>query len=365
MPGDSEFMLRALTLAKLGLGRVEPNPMVGAVVVREETIVGEGFHQAFGGPHAEIHALAQAGEQALGATLYVTLEPCSHFGKTPPCVDAIIQSGIKKVVAAILDPFPAVSGSGIERLRSAGIEVIVGVEESAAKKLNSAYFKLIKTCLPYVTAKWAMTLDGKIATKSRDSRWISSEASRAKAHELRGRVDAIVVGIGTVLADDPQLTARPQGLRTATRVVFDRQLRLPVDSKLVRSTQEAPVLVLHQCADAERQRKLQDRGCELLLLQDCSSTGMVQHFLEEAGRRRWCNIMVEGGGHLLGSFFDAKAIDEAWVFLASKIIGGVLSPSPVRGEGVQLLQECMQFEFEETTPLQGDFFLRAVRCRND
>lgn len=332
--------------------------MVGAVVVRDDQIVGEGYHQRFGGPHAEVHALQQAGEAARGATLYVTLEPCSHTGKTPPCVDAILQTGVRKVVAAVTDPFPAVSGTGFQRLRDAGIEVVVGVEAVAAQKLNAPFFKLIKTVQPYVIAKWAMTLDGKIATKTGDSKWISSEASRARVHELRGRVDAIVVGIGTVLADDPSLTARPTGPRQACRVVFDRQLRIPLDCQLVTTCKETPLLVVHQCEDAAKQSRLTERGCELLKL---PAVDMVQQFLVKAGQKRWTNILVEGGGRLLGSFFDAQAVDETWVFLASKIIGGEAASGPVGGEGVSFIKEAVNFEYEEVSRLQTDVFLKAVR----
>ncbi len=358
MASDSEWMLKALRLAKLGQGRVEPNPMVGAVVVRDGQIVGEGYHQIYGGPHAEVHALEQAGEAARGATLYVTLEPCSHTGKTPPCVDAIIGAGVKKVVAAVTDPFPAVSGTGFQRLREAGIEVVIGVEEAAAAKLNAPFLKLIKTGQPYVVAKWAMTLDGKIATKTGDSKWISSEASRARVHELRGRVDAIVVGIGTVLADDPLLTARPTGPRQACRVLFDRKLRIPLDCQLVKTCKETPLLVVHQCEDAAKQSRLTERGCELLKL---PGVDMVQQFLANAGQRRWTNILVEGGGRLLGSFFDSQAVDETWVFVASKTIGGEVASGPVGGEGVNLIKDAALFEYEEVTRLQSDVFLRAVR----
>lgn len=361
MASDSEWMLKALALAKLGQGRVEPNPMVGAVVVRDGVVVGEGYHQLFGGPHAEVYALQQAGVAARGATLYVTLEPCSHTGKTPPCVDAIMQAGVMRVVAAVTDPFPAVSGTGFQRLRDAGLEVVVGVEEAAATRLNAPFFKLIKAAQPYVIAKWAMTLDGKIATKTGDSKWISSEASRARVHGLRGRVDSVVVGIGTVLADNPLLTARPTGPRQACRVVLDRQLRIPLDCQLVKTCTEMPLLIVHQCNDEEKQHRLTERGCEQLKLPAGSSVDMVQRFLADAGQRRWTNILVEGGGRLLGSFFDAQAVDETWVFLASKAIGGERASGPVGGEGVNFIKDAVRFEYEEVTRLQSDVFLKAVR----
>src|SRR5207253_7885382 len=212
---------RALELAERGRGYVEPNPLVGAVVVHDGRIIGEGWHQRYGEAHAEVNALTAAGDAARGATLYVTLEPCCHHGKTPPCTDAVLRAGVQRVVAAMLDPFPQVSGKGADLLRAAGVTVDVGLCEAEARRLNAPYLKLLATGLPYVTAKWAMTLDGKIATRTGDSKWISNEASRRRVHELRGRMDAIIVGIGTALADDPLLTARPTGPRTPARIVLD------------------------------------------------------------------------------------------------------------------------------------------------
>src|SRR5438067_6355121 len=218
-PDDSGFMLRALELAQRGQGYVEPNPMVGSVIVASGEVVGEGWHQRFGGPHAEVEALVKAGERAVGTTMYVSLEPCCHHGKTPPCTEAVLAAGIRRVVAAMRDPFPQVAGKGAEQLRAANIVVEFGVGEGAARRLNAPYLKLLATGQPYVHLKWAMTLDGKIATRTGHSKWISGPASRQHAHALRGRMDAIVVGIGTALADDPLLTVRPPGPRTPTRVI--------------------------------------------------------------------------------------------------------------------------------------------------
>src|SRR5262245_9206127 len=235
---DWPWMQRALALAERGRGFVEPNPLVGAVVVRDGRGVGEGWHQRFGKAHAEVHALTAAGELARDATLYVTLEPCCHHGKTPPCTDAILEAGIRRAVVAMLDPFPQVSGQGAAILRAAGIGVEVGDCEPEARRLNAPYLKLLATGRPYVHAKWAMSLDGRIATRTGDSKWISSDASRARVHELRGRMDAIVVGIGTVLADDPLLTARPPGQRTLTRIVLDSHGRTPRTAQLVRTARQ-------------------------------------------------------------------------------------------------------------------------------
>src|SRR4051794_5088755 len=211
---DHDWMRRALDLAERGRGFVEPNPVVGAVVVRDGSLVGEGWHERYGEAHAEVNALSAAGEAARGATLYVTLEPCCHHGKTPPCTDTVLRAGVRRVVAAMLDPFPRVAGGGFAVLLAAGVDVAVGVCEAEARRLNAPYLTLLTHGRPHVHAKWAMTLDGKIATRTGQSQWISNEASRRRVHELRGRMDAVVVGIGTVLADDPMLTARPPGPRS-------------------------------------------------------------------------------------------------------------------------------------------------------
>src|SRR4051812_36307295 len=246
-PLDSRMMLRALELARKGQGHVEPNPMVGCVIVQWEEIVGEAWHRIFGGPHAEALALTAAGERARGATMYATLEPCCHHGKTPPCTDAIIAAGIKRVVVAMRDPFPQVAGSGLKQLAPAGIEVELGLHEAEAQQLNAPYLKLLATGRPWVIAKWAMTLDGKIATRTGDSQWISSEASRAVVHQLRGRMDAVIVGSETARLDNPLLTTRPVDFadvkRTATRIVVDSAASLPLESRLVQTARDVPVLV--------------------------------------------------------------------------------------------------------------------------
>lgn len=227
-PTPADVMRRALELARQGEGYVEPNPMVGAVIVDDYLqCLGEGFHRQFGGPHAEVNALREAGARAQGATLYVTLEPCNHHGKTPPCVDAVLQAGLRRVVVGMPDPFAKVNGAGIARLREHGVAVEVGLLEAEVRRLNAPFRKLVETGIPWVHAKWAMTLDGKIAARTGHSQWISGAASRAVVHRLRGRMDAIVIGIGTALADDPLLTARPAGPRVATRVVLDSTARLP------------------------------------------------------------------------------------------------------------------------------------------
>lgn len=359
---DEAWMRRALELAARGRGAVEPNPMVGAVVVRDGACVGEGYHQAYGGPHAEIHALAAAGEAARGSTLYVTLEPCCHFGKTPPCTDAVLAAGVHRVVAAMADPFPAVAGQGAEKLRGAGVAVAFGICEAEARWLNAPYLKLLRTGRPFVHAKWAMTLDGKIATRSGDSKWISNEASRRIVHGIRGRVDAVVVGIGTALADDPLLTARPPGPRLATRVVLDGAARLPLESQLVRTAREVPVLVaVDAAAPEDRVEALRRTGCEGVRLPRASGRPGVGELLDTLGKRRWTNILVEGGGEVLGSFLDAGEIDEVSVFVAPRLAGGVDARGPVLGRGVERMAEAMRLARWQVESVEGDVYLHGWR----
>lgn len=365
---DSLFMARALELAARGQGHVEPNPVVGCVIVRDGSVVGEGWHKKFGGPHAEVEALRVAGASAKNATAYVTLEPCCHHGKTPPCTDALIAAGVTRVVCAQRDPFAKVSGQGIAALEAAGIQVEIGLLESDARRLNAPYLKLVSTGRPWVIAKWAMTLDGKIATHTGDSQWISGEASRAIVHELRGRMDAILVGRGTAERDDPLLTARPAGPRTATRIVVDSAASLSPQSQLLRTVKEAPVLVATtNDAPADNIAKLQAAGCDIVKCNRDPATNAVaiDELLSELGRRRITNVLVEGGSQLLGSLFDARAIDEVHVFIALKLIGGRAAPSPIGGQGVEKIAEALQFIDLETRHVGDDVYLHGRIRRSD
>jgi diaminohydroxyphosphoribosylaminopyrimidine deaminase/5-amino-6-(5-phosphoribosylamino)uracil reductase len=353
---DHHWMRRALELADRGRGHVEPNPLVGAVVVRGGVIVGEGWHQRYGAAHAEVNALAAAGEAARGATLYVTLEPCCHHGKTPPCTDAVMRAEVRRIVAAMSDPFPQVAGRGTELLRAAGVEVEVGLCEAEARRLNAPYLKLLRTGRPYVHAKWAMTLDGKIATRSGDSKWISNEASRRRVHELRGRVDAVVVGVGTALADDPLLTARPPGPRTAARVVLDSRGRTPPTCRLVRTARETPTLVVTAGAPSP---DLQALGCEVLPLG--GQQPAVAALLDELGRRRMTNVLVEGGSGVLGSFLDAGEIDEVHVFIAPRLAGGAEALTAVGGCGVERIAEALALAGWRVEGIDGDVYLHGWR----
>jgi diaminohydroxyphosphoribosylaminopyrimidine deaminase / 5-amino-6-(5-phosphoribosylamino)uracil reductase len=349
----------ALAEAERGRGRVEPNPLVGAVLVKGGCFLGSGHHERFGGPHAEIVALERVGDQARRATLYVTLEPCCHHGKTPPCTSAILAAGIVRVVAAMRDPFPQVNGQGLTLLEAAGLLVESGCQEEAARCLNAPYLKRVTTGLPYVTAKWAMTLDGKTAVKNGDSRWISSESSRQQVHQLRGRMDAIVAGIGTVLADDPLLTARPPGPRVATRVVLDSHAQLPLSSRLVQTAAECPVLVaVTGSADPLRCARLREHGCEVVVFPDSAGVPVVA-LLEELSRRAMTNVLVEGGGRVLGSFLDAQQVDAVDVFIAPIVEGGNHANTPARGAGREAISDALRADHLTITQVGVDVRLRG------
>jgi diaminohydroxyphosphoribosylaminopyrimidine deaminase/5-amino-6-(5-phosphoribosylamino)uracil reductase len=365
---DHIWMRRALALAVRGQGSVEPNPMVGAVVLDAAgQLVEEGCHVKFGGPHAEVVALAAAGEKARGGTLYVTLEPCCHFGKTPPCTDAIKAAAIRRVVAAMADPFPQVAGGGVKVLRDAGIDLTVGVAAAEARELNAPYLKRLATGKPWVHLKWAMSLDGKIATRTGDSKWISSEESRRIVHDLRGRMDAIIVGGGTVRADDPLLTARTPGPRVATRVVLSASGNLPADCQLVRTAREVPVLVVSSPKGATKLAAWERAGAEFWLSEPRpegsglrvqslpSGHGSIPELLVELGRRGMTNVLVEGGAGVHGEFVDAGDVDEVHVFVAPLLLG-VSGPGPLGGSGFDLVADGFRIGPMTWTPVGGDIY---------
>ncbi len=355
---DLWHMRRALDLAAQGQGFVEPNPMVGCVVAQGAEIIGEGWHRRFGGDHAEVEALRLAGRRAAGATMYVTLEPCCHQGKTPPCSQAVIAAGVGRVVAAMRDPFPQVAGQGLAELAAAGIRVEAGLLEADARRLNAPYLKLLATGKPWLIAKWAMTLDGKIATRTGQSRWISSPESRELVHRLRGRVDAVVVGSRTARFDDPLLTARPPGPRTAVRVVIDGRASLGSESRLVRTAGQASVLVAAgpEAAEADR-RRLEAAGCEVFCSSGVTHDERLDELLRELGRRRMTNVLVEGGGRLLGALFDGGHVDEVHVFVAPKVAGGREAPGPVAGQGVAQMAAALALEGAEIRQIGGDAYI--------
>ena len=346
---DRRWMKLAIMIAQGGLGSVEPNPMVGCVLVKDGNQIAYGYHANFGGPHAErnaIHSAVQQGaaDELRGCTAYVTLEPCCHHGKTPPCTDALLEVGVKRVVVAMTDPFPAVSGKGIEQLRQAGVQVDVGLEREAAESFNAAYLKRLRTQRPWVIAKWAMSLDGRIATSTGHSQWISGASSREKVHELRSRVDAILVGRGTAVADDPMLTARlPDSapLRTALRVVVDSQASISAESKLVQTASKFPTLIWASSeADESTIRNLRSFGCRVELSEYPDRASRLDDLLQFLVREYSAtNVLVEGGGQLLGSLFDLRQIDECEIFIAPKLIGGSSAVSPISGLGIATIPD--------------------------
>ena len=360
---DSPHMLRALELAERGRGFVEPNPMVGCVIVRDGTVVGEGFHARFGGPHAEVAALEAAGANARGSTLYVTLEPCCHQGKTPPCTKAVIAAGIRRVIAAMQDPFAEVSGKGLAELKDAGIDVEVGLHEDLARRLNAPYVKLLSTGKAWVIAKWAMTLDGKIATRSGYSKWISGSAAREVVQQLRSRVDAILIGRRTAEMDDPLLTARPEKgtpARIAKRVIVSSQARMSPGSRLIKTAKETPVLLA--CgpeSDKNDIRRLTARGVEVHRFSATTRYERTLDLLERLGSLKMTNILVEGGSQLFGTLLDARQIDEVHVFIAPKLFGGEKAPSPIAGAGIGDVSAALRLENTKIQTLGEDFYIHG------
>lgn len=348
-------MRRALELARRGEGRVEPNPMVGAVVASASgEVLGEGWHDVFGGPHAEVVALGAAGAAARGGTLFVTLEPCCHHGKTPPCSAAIIAAGISRVVVAAGDPFPEVAGGGIAGLRAAGVAVETGLLEAEAVRLTAPFRTLVTAGRPWVIAKWAVSLDGRLAAAPGGDRWISSPESQAMVHAVRGRVDGVLVGIGTALADDPLLTARPEGPRRALRIVLDGTARLPLEGRLLRSARDWPLLAaVGPTAPRERVEALRAAGCEIWQSAASEAGDRLEALLGELGRRRHTSLLVEGGAAVLGSLFARGLVDEVHAFTAAKILGGSGVPLPI-------LPEPPPIEVEEILHPGGDLLVRGL-----
>src|SRR3954468_5270380 len=363
---EAPLLERAIELAERGVGQVTPNPNVGAVVARDGEVVGEGWHEVFGGPHAEVNALRAAGDEARGATLYVSLEPCCHHGKTPPCTEAIMEGGIARVVAASDDPTEKAAGRGLGILRDEGIEVVTADGELAARARlgNQAFRKHARTGRPWVLFKSAMTLDGKVATATGDSKWISCEASRTLAHRWRAAVDAVAVGIGTALADDPQLTARVDGVhRQPRRIVFDSLARLPLTSQLVQAAPEIPLtVVVSRAAPRQDTESLETAGAEVLVAVGENESARVRSALDQLAHRDVTSILLEGGPHLAGAFFDAGEIDEARLFLAPLIVGGRKSRDALEGGGVELIADAVRALTLDCDRI-GDDLLVSARLR--
>ena len=342
---DERYMKLALRLAARGTGWVSPNPLVGAVLVRGGEIVGRGYHHRYGEPHAEVEALRAAGEQARGATLYVTLEPCNHHGLTPPCTQAILAAGVTRVVAATPDPNHRVTGGGASFLKAQGVQVEMGLLAGEVRRLNEAWFKWVASGLPFVVAKAACSLDGKIATRTGDSQWLTGEAARAFGHRLRHATDAILVGVGTVLADDPQLTTRlPRRRgRDPIRVVLDSRLRLPLKARLLHLDSPSPTwLATTAAAPRDKIQALEAQDVTVLVLPEAGGRVGLAPLLEELGRRRVQSLLVEGGAEVLGAFFDQNLVDKFYFFYAPKFLGGQEALSVIGGTGAGRLAEACQ-----------------------
>lgn len=335
---DARYLKRALRLAEKGLGRTFPNPMVGAVIVKNGRIVGEGYHRKAGGPHAEIEALRMAGKSAKGATLYVNLEPCSHVGRTPPCADAIIRAKIQRVVCCMRDPNPKVSGAGISRLRRAGIIVSIGGYAAEAEVLNEGFLAFHRKSRPFVAIKFASSLDGKIATKTGDSKWVTNVRARAYARALRGRYQSVLVGINTVLSDDPHLGARAKGIPDPLRIILDSTLKIPLTSRVLRDT-NVLIFTTHR-ANRPTYNALVEDGIAVVTC--AGKTVSLRAVMKELIRRTIISVFVEGGGTVLGSFIDAKLVDKVYAFHAPLLLGGEAAKSAIGGKGAPSIRQALR-----------------------
>lgn len=360
---EEQFMKRAIELAKKGVGWTAPNPLVGAVVVKNGRVIGEGYHRKYGELHAERNALAACTEDPAGATLYVTLEPCCHYGKTPPCTEIIIEKKIAKVVIGSRDPNPKVAGKGARILREHGIEVVEDYMREACDALNPVFFHYITTKTPYVVLKFAMTLDGKIATRTGASKWITGEAARNHVHQLRGRYAGILAGIGTVLADDPMLNCRIDGAHQPLRIILDSHLRIPMGSRLVRSAKEYPLLIV--CNESIRDReeganriqKLEEAGAKVWTLPEKNGHPDLNVLMQRLGEEKIDSVLIEGGGTVNEAALKAHIVHHVYAYIAPKIFGGEDAKTPVEGSGIRLPQECANLRLAKITVLLNDMLL--------
>ncbi|MCL2234257.1 MAG: bifunctional diaminohydroxyphosphoribosylaminopyrimidine deaminase/5-amino-6-(5-phosphoribosylamino)uracil reductase RibD [Firmicutes bacterium] len=351
-------MKMALALSKKGLGFANPNPLVGCVIVKNNEVIGKGFHKKYGENHAEINALNSCKVSAEGATVYVTLEPCCHFGKTPPCTDALIKAKVKRVVVAMIDPNAAVSGKGVEKLKKAGIEVKIGILESEARKINEKFLKFITTKMPFVLLKSAMTLDGKTATRTNDSKWISCEKSREIVQKLRHEYSAIMVGIGTVLADDPALNARIKGGKDPVKVVVDSKLEIPISSKLLRTNAKAIIITSFGC-DEEKKIELEKLGAEVLVFNSTDGVISFKEIMICLGEKGVDSIFLEGGGNLNSSALMDGVVDKLITFVAPKLIGGQNSKTFFEGDGFGKMSEAIELVHTSFEKIGDDIMIES------
>ena len=356
---DEKWMKRVLRLAGAGRGRTSPNPLVGAVLVKNGKVVGEGYHARIGEAHAEIVALRQAGEEARGAVLYLNLEPCTHYGRTPPCVPQVIKAGLKRVVIGTKDPNPVVNGKGIETLRKSGLDIKVGVLEKECKRLNEGFCKYILKKEPFVILKVAATLDGKIAARNGASKWISGEASRSYVHKLRDQVDGVLVGIGTVLRDDPLLTARMKRGRNPYRIVLDSRLKIPEEAKVFEHSPSEVILATTGTAPHEKIERLEKRGVRVLIIDSKAGRVDLKSCLSKLGEIGMMNLLVEGGSQVNGSFLDEGLIDKFLLFLSPRWVGDPQALGIFGGRGVLTLKEAIGLKELKTKRIGEDLFIEG------
>lgn len=338
---EDKYMERALELAKMGIGRVNPNPLVGAVIVKDDEIIGEGYHECYGEAHAERNAVKNAVKSVEGSTIYVTLEPCAHYGKTPPCVDLLIEKKFKKVVIGMLDPNVLVAGKSIEKLKQHGIEVVVGVKEEECKKMNEIFIKYITSKIPFVVLKSGMSLDGKIATFTGESKWITSKESREDSQNLRNRVHSIMVGVNTVIADDPELTCRINDKKILNRIIVDTNLRIPLDSKVITNKDKRTIVATTLNGNEDKKNILRELGVKVIEV--CSKNNKVdlEELVKKLGQEAIDSILIEGGGTLNFSALEEGIVDKVIFYISPKIIGGENSKSSIAGKGFSKLSDAV------------------------
>jgi diaminohydroxyphosphoribosylaminopyrimidine deaminase/5-amino-6-(5-phosphoribosylamino)uracil reductase len=362
---DERWMRRAVRLAEKGRGRTSPNPMVGAVLVKDGQVIGEGYHAKAGESHAEIVALRRAGDEAKGATLYLNLEPCIHYGKTPPCAPAVIEAGVSRVVVGMADPNPRVKGRGVASLMQAGLDVKVGILERECQKLNEAFCKYILYQVPFVILKVASTLDGKVATRNGESKWITGEVSRRFVHRIRDQVDGIIVGIGTVLKDDPMLTARIRGGRDPFRIVLDSRLRIPENSKVIELSPSKAIIATTERAAQRKIDSLEKKGVRVLIFGSKMGKVDLKPCLSKLGDMGMMSLLVEGGSQVNGSFLDEGLVDKILLFLSPKLLGDSLAPGIFGGEGARQLRDAFSMTKLKMRRMGEDILFEGYLTRPD
>ena len=352
-------MKLAIKISKKGVGKVNPNPLVGAVIVKDNKIIGQGYHEYYGGNHAEVNAFENLSDNPEGATIYVTLEPCSHYGKTPPCVDKIIDNKISKVVIGTLDPNPLVQGKGVKKLKEAGIDVITGILEEECKELNEVFMKYIVTKKPFVVLKTAMTLDGKIATASGESKWITSDKSRKEVHKLRNELSAIMVGVNTVIKDNPKLTCRIEGGKNPVRIIVDSKLRIPTTSEVVVDNLAKTIVATTELADKEKILALEKLGVKVVITKSKNNRVNLQSLMIELGKIGIDGILLEGGATLSFSALEENIVDKIQVYIAPKIIGGEKSKTSIGGQGIKKLSDAIELKDMTVKSISPDLLVGA------